>query len=145
MGERAAAVVLSYLDTARPALVFGEDPGALFLAGNGERLGVKWLSSQVHHYLEASGVGKPGSCHLFRHTAATLMLEGGADIRYVSELLGHRDATSTQLYTRIAPDRLAAVHLACHPGARLPASDDADVPKHADRHELSHRTGRMEP
>lgn len=118
-GERAAAWISSYLSDSRPHLLLGDDPGALFLAGNGERLGPKWLSSQVHRYIEAAGIGKSGSCHLFRHTAATLMLEGGADLRYVSELLGHRDATSTQLYTRVAPERLAAVHAACHPGARL--------------------------
>jgi len=121
-GERAAAWLISYLNDARPHLVFGEDPGAVFLAANGERLGPKWLSSHVHHYLEASGIGKSGSCHLFRHTAATLMLEGGADLRYVSELLGHRDATSTNIYTRVAPERLAAIHAACHPGARLSPS-----------------------
>jgi integrase/recombinase XerD len=81
----------------------------------------------VHHYLEASGVGKPGSCHLFRHTAATLMLEGGADVRYVQELLGHRNLSSTHVYTRVAPERLAAVHLATHPAARLGAADLGDI------------------
>jgi integrase/recombinase XerD len=125
-GERAAAWLAAYLDRSRPQLVIGEDPGAVFLAANGERLGPKWLSAQVHHYLAASGVGKPGSCHLFRHTAATLMLEGGADVRYVQELLGHRNLSSTQLYTRVAPERLAAVHAATHPGARLPSGDIGD-------------------
>lgn len=126
-GERAAAWLAEYLDRSRPQLVIGEDPGAVFLAANGERLGVKWLSAQVHHYLDASGVGKPGSCHLFRHSAATLMLEGGADVRYVQELLGHRNLSSTHLYTRVAPERLAAVHAACHPGARLPSGDIGDL------------------
>jgi integrase/recombinase XerD len=119
MGERASAWVLRYLSEARPQLLFGRDPGALFIAANGERLGVKWLSSHVHHYVEAADLGKSGSCHLFRHTAATLMLEAGADIRYVQELLGHRRITSTQIYTHVAPERLAAVHAATHPGASL--------------------------
>ena len=88
-----------------------------------ERLGATWLTSQVHHYLEASGVGKPGSCHLFRHSAATLMLEGGADVRYVQELLGHRSLAATHIYTRGSPERLAAVHRATHPGAALPGHD----------------------
>ena len=48
------------------------------------------------------------------------MLEGGADVRYVQELLGHRSLASTHVYTRVAPERLAAVHAACHPGAALP-------------------------
>ena len=93
---------------------------AVFLATNGERLGATWLTGQVHRYVEVSGTGKAGSCHLFRHSAATLMLEGGADIRYVQELLGHRSLASTHIYTRVAPERLAAVHAATHPGAALP-------------------------
>ena len=123
LGERAAAWLGHYLNDARPSLVIGADPGAVFLATNGERIGVKWLSSQVHHYVEAAGVGKTGSCHLFRHSAATLMLEGGADVRYVQELLGHRSLDATQIYTRVAPERLAAIHAATHPGARLPGKD----------------------
>ena len=78
----------------------------------------------MHRYIEASEVGKSGSCHLFRHSAATLMLEGGADIRYIQELLGHRDLSSTNIYTRVAPERLAAIHAATHPGARLPGAVD---------------------
>ena len=105
-------------------LLVGEDPGAVFLATNGERLGATWLTGQVHHYIEAPGIGKTGSCHLFRHSCATLMVEGGADIRYVQELLGHRDLTSTQIYTRVAPERLAAIHAATHPGARLRRGTD---------------------
>ena len=96
----------------------------MFLATNGERLGATWLTGQVHRYIAASGVGKPGSCHLFRHTAATLMVERGADIRYVQELLGHRGLASTHIYTRVAPERLAAIHAATHPGAVLPAATD---------------------
>jgi integrase/recombinase XerD len=120
MGERAAAWLVRYLAEARPKLVTSDAPTAVFLATNGERLGANWLTSQVHHYLAASGVGKPGSCHIFRHSAATLMLEGGADLRYVQELLGHRSLASTHIYTRVAPERLAAVHKATHPGAALP-------------------------
>jgi len=119
MGERAAHWLARYLTESRPELLCGPDPGAVFLAANGERLGPKWLSSQVHHYVGAADVGKSGSCHLFRHTAATLMVERGADIRYVQELLGHRDLGSTTLYTRVAPDRLAAIHAATHPGVHL--------------------------
>ena len=120
MGERAGAWVERYLLSSRPHLLIGPDPGNLFLAANGERLGPKWLSGQVRHYVLAAELGKSGSCHLLRHTAATLMVERGADIRYVQELLGHRNLSSTQLYTRVAPERLAAIHAATHPGAGLP-------------------------
>ena len=123
LGERAAAWLGHYLHDGRPALSVGADPGAVFLATNGERIGAKWLSSQVHHYVTAADIGKSGSCHLFRHSAATLMLEGGADVRYVQELLGHTSLSTTQIYTRVAPERLAAIHAATHPGARLPGKD----------------------
>jgi len=120
MGERAGAWLVRYLNDARSYFLVGPDPGAVFLATNGSRLGPVWLTGQVHHYIDASGVNKPGSCHLFRHSAATLMVERGADIRYVQELLGHRDLSSTHIYTRVAPERLAAIHAATHPGAVLP-------------------------
>ncbi len=119
MGERAGMWVRRYLAQARPALLCGPDPGVVFLAANGERLGPTWLSSQVRHYVRAADLGKTGSCHMFRHSAATLMVEHGADIRYVQELLGHRSLASTQIYTRVAPERLAAIHAATHPGASL--------------------------
>jgi integrase/recombinase XerD len=70
-------------------------------------------------YVRASGVGKLGACHLFRHTAATLMLEGGADIRFIQELLGHSDLETTQIYTHVTIDRLQQVHRLTHPGALL--------------------------
>jgi integrase/recombinase XerD len=124
MGERAAAWLSRYLLDARPHLLLAEDPGAVFLATNGERLGATWLTGQVHRYIDAADIGKVGSCHLFRHSAATLMLEGGADVRYIQELLGHRDLGSTHIYTRVAPERLAAIHAATHPAAALPTGID---------------------
>jgi hypothetical protein len=71
--ERAAAWLVRYLADSRPHVVRDEGVPAVFLATNGERLGATWLTGQVHRYVEASGVGKTGSCHLFRHSAATLM------------------------------------------------------------------------
>jgi integrase/recombinase XerD len=62
-------------------------------------------------------IGKPGACHIFRHTMATLMLDGGADIRYIQQMLGHANITSTQVYTQVSLRTLAAVHAATHPGA----------------------------
>ena len=117
MGERAGRWLTRYLTEARPELLVGPDTGHVFLAANGEQLGPKWLSSQVRRYVGAAELGKTGSCHLFRHTAATLMVERGADIRFVQELLGHRELSSTTIYTRVAPERLAAIHAATHPSA----------------------------
>ena len=60
-----------------------------------------------------------GACHLFRHSMATLMLEGGADIRYVQEMPGHEKLETTQIYTKVAINKLKEVHSKSHPGANL--------------------------
>lgn len=120
IGERALAWVSKYLAEARPKIAFvSMDTGELFLTERGERMRVGYLSKLVTRYVEESGVGKPGSCHLFRHTCATLMLEGGADIRHVQEQLGHACLQTTQIYTHVSIRRLKEVHAATHPGAKL--------------------------
>src|SRR6516225_3964008 len=67
----------------------------------------------------AADMGKSGACHLFRHTCATLMLEGGADIRYIQEMLGHVELSTTQIYTQVSIRRLKAIHALTHPAAKL--------------------------
>jgi integrase/recombinase XerD len=119
LGERALAWVLKYLEIARPELVAVEDAGVLFLTQLGQPASPQWMSEKVAKLLDASGVGKKGSCHLFRHTMATLMLEGGADVRYVQEMLGHAKLETTKIYTRVSIQALREVHAATHPGAKL--------------------------
>ena len=75
------------------------------------------LTGLVSDYVKRSGVGKPGACHLFRHTMATLMLEGGADIRFIQQMLGHADISTTQIYTQVSLRQLRAIHAATHPAA----------------------------
>jgi integrase/recombinase XerD len=116
-GERAAVWCERYLEEARPELAAEPDNGALFLTVTGLKIHIENLSRLIASYVRDSGIGKPGSCHLFRHTMATLMLEGGADIRYVQQMLGHADISSTQIYTRVSLRKLEAVHAATHPGA----------------------------
>lgn len=118
-GERALAWVLKYVDEARPKFAGAQDDGTLFLGDAGEALHIDYFTQLTREYIELAGIKKPGACHLFRHTMATAMLEGGADIRFVQEMLGHASLETTQLYTRVTVEKLKAVHAATHPGARL--------------------------
>ena len=69
----------------------------------------------VADYVDAAQVGKRGSCHLFRHTMATAMLENGADIRYIQAMLGHADLKTTAIYTQVSIRLLKQIHTATHP------------------------------
>lgn len=81
VGERAVLWLRKYLDEARPALVREPDDQTVFLSNAGEAFSLDHLSDLVRAHIDAANIGKQGACHLFRHTMATLMLEGGADIR----------------------------------------------------------------
>jgi integrase/recombinase XerD len=119
IGERALFWLRLYEELVRLGLVSDSFPEHLFVSSVGTPLCPDWLSRKVRQYLAIAGVDKRGSCHLLRHTVATLMLEGGADIRYVAEMLGHVRLETTQRYTRVSIDRLRAVHAASHPAAGL--------------------------
>lgn len=119
IGERAVAWACKYLYEARPRLVVEPDCGHLFLSLQGGKIADASLTSTVRDYVIRSGVGKPGACHIFRHTMATLMLEGGADVRFIQEMLGHANLQTTQIYTRVSIQKLKAIHDATHPGAKL--------------------------
>jgi integrase/recombinase XerD len=71
-------------------------------------------------------VAKPGACHLFRHTAATLMLEGGADVRYIQAMLGHASLSTTQIYTHVSITKLREIHEQTHPGRLYRTAPDPD-------------------
>jgi integrase len=96
-----------------------KDDGTLFLSPWGEAFQPNAMTTLVRHYVERSGVGKKGACHLFRHTMATLMLEGGADIRFIQAMLGHAELSTTEIYTQVSIRLLQSVHAATHPG-RMP-------------------------
>lgn len=125
IGERAIAWLERYLADARPGLVVPPDDGTLFLGATGEELSPNRLSQLVRGYVNAADTGKRGACHLFRHTMATLMLENGADVRYIQEMLGHAELSTTQIYTQVSIRRLKQVHTLTHPGAKLGNHDDA--------------------
>jgi integrase/recombinase XerD len=117
IGERAAAWVMRYLTDVRPSFVVEPDGSTLFLTADGTAFSPDRLSQIARRYVESSGVPKSGACHLFRHTMATLMLEGGADIRYIQAMLGHAELSTTQIYAQVSIRALQAVHSATHPGA----------------------------
>ena len=79
------------------------------------------LGNLVRDYVKRSGVNKSGCCHLFRHAMATLMLENGADLRYVQQMLGHARLNTTEIYTHVNIQKLIEVHRLTHP-AKLPAA-----------------------
>jgi integrase/recombinase XerD len=119
IGERALFWLRLYLDLARPRFTNDESAGRLFLSSVGTPICPDWLSRKVKRYLREAGIDKKGSCHLLRHTVATLLLDGGADIRYVAEMLGHARLETTQRYTHVSIDRLRAIHTTTHPAANL--------------------------
>jgi integrase/recombinase XerD len=116
IGERALAWVDRYLADARPRLASQPDLGILFLTASGDDLTPDHLTERVGRYIRQA-TGKPGSCHTLRHTMATLMLDGGADIRHIQEMLGHAELSTTQIYTHVSIRNLKAVHAATHPAA----------------------------
>ena len=116
IGERAMAWVEKYKESARPELVSGKDDGTLFLSNLGGAFVPDRVTQLVKGYVDRSGVGKKGSCHMFRHTMATLMLENGADIRYIQAMLGHAELSTTEIYTQVSIRMLKTIHTATHPG-----------------------------
>jgi integrase/recombinase XerD len=116
IGDRALAWVARYLTAARPRLASQPDSGILFLTVAGDDLTPDYLTERIGRYIRA-GAGKPGSCHTLRHTMATLMLDGGADIRHIQEMLGHAGLQTTEIYTHVSIRNLKAVHAATHPAA----------------------------
>lgn len=118
-GERALAWLLAYREIARPRLLGAMETEQLFLTAWGTPVHPKKMTARVSAYVSAARLGKTGSCHLFRHAAATHMLENGADIRFIQAMLGHESLDTTRIYTHVSIGPLAAVHAATHPAAQF--------------------------
>jgi integrase/recombinase XerD len=126
IGERAVAWVEKYLTEVRPRLIIEPDHGTLFVTHIGEQMGLNTMSQTVKDYVRAAGISS-GSCHIFRHSMATLMLENGADIRWIQAMLGHENIQSTELYTHISIRKLKEIHTLTHPAAKMKKREEEDV------------------
>ncbi len=120
IGARALEAMRRYIHDARPALVATPKEPALFVAAfTGRRLGRGTLNLVVQRHGQAAGIARRVTPHVLRHTCATHLLQGGADLRHVQVILGHASIATTQVYTRVAVDDLALVHRRSHPRRSL--------------------------
>lgn len=115
MGEPAARAVQDWLRAGRPALADDRSGPALFLGARGRRLHPTSARRMVHARIAEVGGMPDMAPHGLRHSAASHLLEGGADLRSVQEILGHASLQSTQLYTHVSTERLKHVHRRAHP------------------------------
>jgi integrase/recombinase XerD len=115
IGRSAIGAVAVYMRELRPTLERGEGKGILFLNARGAPLTRMGAWKILRKYVDKAGIDRPVSPHTLRHSFATHLLEGGADLRAVQEMLGHADIATTQLYTHIDREYLRSVHRSFHP------------------------------
>jgi integrase/recombinase XerD len=113
--DSAADAIELYLESGRPKLLARAEAPYLFLADKGGRLHRAVLSRIVQRYARTAKVKKHVTCHVFRHSIATHLLRGGADIRHIQKLLGHGSLHSTQRYTRVEISDLKKAIARAHP------------------------------
>lgn len=131
LGTPARDALAAYLRTGRPLLAGASDgDDALFLSARGRALGTRGVRMRIDRLVRRAGLPERTTPHTLRHSFASHMLEGGADLRVVQELLGHASLSTTQVYTHVSPGRLRSSYRAAHPratstrGGASPADDD---------------------
>jgi integrase/recombinase XerD len=116
-GTKALKAVCDYLTFARPRIVRNDFTDALFLSRSGKMMRREDIFRLIKRYAVGAGVAKRVSPHTFRHSFATHLLENGADLRAIQQMLGHSDISTTQIYTHVETKRLKALHSKYHPRA----------------------------
>ncbi len=118
VGDRALAWLDKYLAQVRPLLAVHAGEQALFLTGYGRGFSANSLGNLIKQAIRKAHPDRAGNCHLLRHACATHMLEHGADVRIIQQLLGHAKLETTQIYTEVSIKLLQDVHARTHPACR---------------------------
>jgi integrase/recombinase XerC len=123
IGEPAAKALTTYLQEGRSHLLGEKRNNAIFINRQGERLIERRIQKILERYARIAGIERRVHPHMLRHTFATHMLDGGADLRVVQELLGHADLSSTQVYTHVSKRQARKVYLSAHPLVKTEKND----------------------
>jgi len=115
VGKKAVASIKRYLEVSRPQLLKKKESEFLFLSRFGKKISRQSLWKLIKKYAKTARIKKPIRPHILRHSFATHLLERGADLRSVQEMLGHSDISTTQIYTHINKERLKTIHRMFHP------------------------------
>ncbi len=124
LGSHAVEALNLYLEWARPRLVGSSGEKAVFVNHKGSRLSDRGIRQIIKKYVNRLGIQNTVSPHTLRHTFATHMLDGGADLRVVQEMLGHKNLSTTQVYTHLTRQRLREVYLKAHPRVRMDTNNE---------------------
>ena len=118
IGRKAIEALRRYLEFGRPQLVRAKTGSSVFLSARGVAISRKTIWVLLRRHAEAVGIQKPVKPHMLRHSFATHLLTGGADLRVIQELLGHADIGTTQIYTTVESERARSAHDEFHPRSR---------------------------
>ena len=115
LGETAKTVLIEYLNDSRPLFINGDDPDFIFLNRDGDAFTRQSIWQKIKQYARDAGITKNISPHTLRHSFASHLLENGAPLRIIQEMLGHADIATTQIYTHVDSARLKSIHEKFHP------------------------------